>query len=160
MKNMFFLILAISIFSCEKEDSISKIENAIAKEFSAQEFSGNRVAYKVDNTIKLAVSDAELMESFNNYSQKLGSNTKAHTLELIEVEGQNYIRFYGDDKSVSTVALINQIDGEDDSQIYRYIGNTVCKTTSCANCCGCIPSGAYCTECQNNPGDCERTTSG
>ncbi|MGK0307892.1 MAG: hypothetical protein ACI8RP_000848 [Urechidicola sp.] len=40
------------------------------------------------------------------------------------------------------------------------VGETVCTTADCANCCGCVPNGDYCTHCDLNSNDCKRTTSG
>jgi hypothetical protein len=151
MKKILFLFLILISMSCSNE-----VEETISEEFLSQKFVGNTVAYlDSNNAIKLGVSNTEIMKSFNNYSNMLDLGFKAHSLELLEIENKHYLRFYNDDKSVSTVALINDKLTTNTMKI----GGTVCTTISCANCCGCVPNGDYCTDCTLDSGDCKRTTS-
>lgn len=153
MKNTIFLFIIIICFSCSNNYD-SQNETTISKAFSTEKFVGNTVAYKNNDTVKLGVSEAKLIESFNNYNDEFELNSKAISLELIEIETKHYIRFYNDDKSVSTVALLKS----DSNKLV--FGGTICKTTSCSSCCGCVPNGDYCTKCEYNTSDCSRTTSG
>lgn len=162
MKKIFILTLIIISVSCGNENDISKIENTISTEFSLEKFVGSKVGYIEKAEIELVITNDDLIKSFNNYSKKIKLGKKAISSEMLEVGGKNYIRFYNEDESVSTVALINTLKNKNDFQsTYKLIeiGTTVCTTEECANCCGCIPNGDYCTRCQINLLDCKRTTS-
>ncbi len=157
-------LTSIFIISCNRNDEIPNELSSV--NFSSQGFTGTKVAYKNEKSIKLAISNAELINSFTEYSSKYGLNKKGKSLEILEIEGKYYIRFTNIDDSVSTVALLNsssKFKGEKNrvgNFDLMYIGGTVCTTEACSACCGCIPDGSYCTNCKLDSRDCKRTTSG
>lgn len=78
----------------------------------------------------------------------------------MEIEENFYLRFYNDDTSASTVALIeSKSEGLNSTHLPFAVGGTICSSLDCANCCGCIPDGLYCKTCSLNSDDCSRTTS-
>jgi len=160
MKKLFLLLLTVVLVSCDDENNIDQTQATISAEFSSEKFVGNKVAYKVNEVIKLGVSNKQLLNSFNNYSEKLELGKKALSLQMEEINGKNYIRFHNEDMSVSTVALINTTkNGSQNNNQIMSIGVTVCTSVACANCCGCIPDGSYCSLCNLSVPDCKRTTS-
>lgn len=161
MKNTFLILLITFSLACSTPSGDSP--GSVTTEeimFSAKNLTGSTVAFKQNGIIQLGVSKEEILSSFNEYVQKSDLGLRAHSFTIEEIDGKNYIRFYNEDESVSTVELLpkKNTDINSDSPIYE-IGSTICTTTECANCCGCIPSGDYCTGCENSVLDCKRTTS-
>ena len=70
-------------------------------DFSSKGFVGTKVAYKNENSVKLEISNDELINSFNTYSSKYGLNKRGESFEMLEIEGKYYIRFTNTDDSVS-----------------------------------------------------------
>ena len=158
MKKLFIIsFLSVFVFSCSNEDTYSILDKFDTSNFSTKQFVGNIVAFQKNNEVKLGIKDNKLLESFNNYSKKLGLGLSAVSLQLEKIDNKDYIRFFNKGGSVSTVALLKDIE---DSNGRYAIGETVCTTTSCASCCGCVPDGNYCSPCDFNTADCKRTTSG
>lgn len=153
------LITILSFFilsSCLEEDSSStdsvktlKIENLI----------NSKVAYEKDGKISLGVKDSDLMKAFQDFVFISDLKLKPESFELLSIDNMNYLRFYSDNHKASTIELIKSDDG------FYFTGNTVCTSSACSSCCGCVPNGLYCTECKpygpDSPlkGDCTRTTS-
>lgn len=167
MKNTFILIALLTLlFACSNENTNNEDLKADEQlEFSAKNFVNGTIAYEKNGEIKLGVTKDDLLNSFNSFATKfdIGSNAKSYLIE--EIDGGNYVRFYHKNKDglaqVSTIALIKSKKRTKDSSITMYrTGSTVCSTTECANCCGCVPSGDYCTRCDINIFDCKRTTTG
>ena len=161
----FTLVLtSILCISCNGNDEIPNELSSV--DFSSKGFVGTKVAYKNEKSVKLEISNDELINSFNTYSSKYGLNKRGESFEMLEIEGKYYIRFTNTDDSVSTVALLNHSSKfrNQNNKIgnfnIMYIGETVCTTEACSACCGCIPDGSYCTNCELNARDCTRTTSG
>ncbi|WP_296384910.1 hypothetical protein, partial [Winogradskyella sp.] len=160
------IILLIPVFlilvACSNEKANENIDITQEIKFSAKNFVNNTFAYKQNDVVKLGVTKDELLSSFNNYSTKfkLGSEAKSYLIE--EISNKNYVRFFHEDGLVSTVALIPnaEISKKLPSIITYRSGSTVCTTTYCSNCCGCIPEGKYCTPCELIAEDCKRTTTG
>lgn len=161
MKNTFLILLMTFGLACSTPSGDNPGPNT-AEEimFSAKNLTGSTVAFKQNGIIQLGVSEEEILSSFNEYAQKSDFGTRAHSFTIEEIDEKNYIRFYNEDESVSTIALLPKKNTEinSNSPIYE-IGSTICTTTECANCCGCIPSGDYCTRCEVSVLDCKRTTS-
>jgi len=156
------LLLTFVIVSCSSDNDTKEIENEMSAKFLSENFVRAEVAYRLSGEVKLGVLEKDLINSFNNYSEKVELGTKAVRLEILTIEDKNYIRFYNEDKSVSTVALLktSKIENLTQNGVKMMIGETVCTSGACANCCGCIPDGSYCSPCELNNNDCRRTTSG
>ena len=157
-KILFILITSLLFASCENknDDTSEDIESS-----QEEEFLGSTVGYEESGKLILTVSGKELVNSFNSYSKKFNLGYKAVSNIIEEIDGKNYVRFFNEDGSVSTVALINKLSNLSKSSTpITTIGSTVCTTQACADCCGCIPNGDYCTHCQVDVLDCKRTTSG
>ncbi|WP_298424506.1 hypothetical protein [uncultured Kordia sp.] len=157
MKPFLYIFLIIFVVSCSNSDDVDQMEDTIAKDFTVEKFTGNKIAYKYNDNVSLGVPKTKLITSFNNFSRELGLDKKALSVEILEVEKEYYIRFYNEDKSVSTVALLPVENSKNDQHIFS-IGKTTCHSTACSNCCGCLPKGDYCTKCEVDYKDCERTT--
>lgn len=161
MKKFSLIFIVLLFISCTAE--VNENNQMIQKmEFSTKNFIGSTIAFE-DNKgiVSLGVSKEDLISAFNIYSQKneLGITTKS--FEIFNLDSKNYIRFYNDDESVSTIALIkNDMQSKKVATTIYSLGSTVCTSTECANCCGCIPNGAYCTRCEIRLTDCKRTTTG
>lgn len=163
-KFLFILMISFVFFSCHNEGSADDSRDIKKSEFSIKEFIGSKIGYEKNGKIILTVKTKELVNSFNNYSIKfkLGRRAVSHLVE--EIEGKSYLRFFNEDGSVSTVALLkekNNVSNSNKSAVVPivHIGSTVCTIEACANCCGCVPNGEYCTACQLDGTDCVRTTS-
>jgi len=159
MKIFYFLALTTLLFSCKNQDNKDKLDKLNTIKFSTEKFVGSTVAYQENNKIKLGITNKELLNSFNNYSAKLKLDFKADSSQIKKIDGKNYIRFFNENGSVSTVALLNVPKSKNSKIKLLYIGKTTCTTTDCAYCCGCLPNGDYCTPCDLNSNDCIRTTS-
>ncbi|WCO03241.1 hypothetical protein [Psychroserpens ponticola] len=165
MKKIVYLITFLAlIVACSNENSNSEGLNAKQKlEFSAKNFVNSTIAYDNKGEITFGVTKDELYNSFNAYATKfeIGSHAESYLIE--DIDGKNYIRFYHKSNNgleqVSTIALIKN-KNKDSSLITYRSGRTVCTTIECANCCGCIPDGDYCTKCEIAHLDCKRTTTG
>ena len=143
-------LLALFVLSCEKErDSLDSKSIEIESDFIS--ITNSVVGYEEDGVVRLGVSDEKIMTNFKEFVKKNKLNLKPQTFSIVKIDNKNYLRFYNEDKRVSTMELIK---GENNKVA---LGETVCTSDYCAHCCGCVPDGDYCTEC---PGDCSRTTSG
>lgn len=172
MKNsrllIFILLTSVLIgamfISCDKNEQIPNELKSV--DFSSKGFVGTKVAYKGDNSVKLAISNDELISSFTAYSSKYDLDKKGKSFDILEIEGKYYIRFTNTDDSISTVALLNDSSKfkKEKNKIgnfnLMYIGETVCTTEACAACSGCIPDGNYCSNGTLDARNCTRTTSG
>ncbi|MDG5490735.1 hypothetical protein [Psychroserpens sp. SPM9] len=164
MKSTFSLlaVMVFLLFSCGKEDdSRISTESSVKEELSFKRLTNSKIGYEKDGKVKLDVSDEKIMASFRKYIAIADLEIEPQYCKVITIHSKNYLRFYGKDMQVSTIALIKNSDNE-----YR-TGNTVCTSTACASCCGCLPDGDYCTKCtryQSLPGgptnDCKRSTTG
>ncbi len=154
---LFFKILGIPIlivgliWACNSEDP-----NTPSLELNS--IINTSIAVENANDIELSFEASKVLDVFNKFSEKYDLGIRSTALEIIEVDKEKYLRFYGEENMVSTIALIKEPNGS-----YRS-GETVCTTVNCASGGGCIPSGSYCTECRphgpSGPlGDCKRTTS-
>ena len=157
MKKLIILLFVLLLYSCNNE-KIESNEININK-FSTESFTGSNVALLEKGEIKLIVSHNDLLNSFNSYSKEVSLGKTAISFQVEKIDGLYYIRFQNSDKSVSTVALLNNSDTNRNDN-FMQVGKTVCTTTTCASCCGCIPSGDYCTLCEPLISDCKRTTTG
>jgi len=156
MKKLFILLLVFATFSCSNENDLNEMEDTISKNFSIEKFIGSAVAYKSNNEIKLGVSETKIINSFNKYSERVNLGKRAISMELLNIDDQNYFRFYNEDNSVSTVAVTSVGSAQDDVVI---VGQTVCTSSACSNGGGCLPNGPYCTKCTRDRDDCQRSTS-
>ncbi len=156
------LLLTFVIASCSSDNDSKEIVSDMSAKFLQENFVGSEVAYKLNDEVKLGVSEKDLINSFNKFSEKVKLEKKAVDIEILTINDKNYVRFYNDDKSVSTVALLktSKIENNTQNGVKMMIGETVCTSGACANCCGCIPDGSYCSACELNNNDCRRTTSG
>jgi hypothetical protein len=165
MKAKFLLItvLTLILFSCLDENIKNDIDDN-SKKSENLNIIGSEIAKLKDGKVELIFTDNEIIESFNKFSNKVKLNKIALSLEVLEIEENYYLRFYNDDESVSTIALIKKESQEKNKDNYSTItfwgGETICSSTACANCCGCIPDGDYCSNCSLDTFDCSRTTSG
>ncbi|NCO63530.1 MAG: hypothetical protein GW839_11965 [Flavobacteriales bacterium] len=165
-KVLFVLMSLVVLISCNKEEeSTNNLVNIEKSGVLAKEFLGSKVGYEKNGEFVLTVNAKELVHSFNNFSSnfKLGYRAVSHHIE--EIDGNNYLRFFNEDGSISTIALLKEKNNNSNSKKSTeaslvYAGNTVCTTEACANCCGCVPDGDYCSACQLDGTDCVRTTSG
>lgn len=166
-KSLFILLLFSFLFSCEnenvKQENSSVVEVELARKnlssnstaiYNFDELTDSAIGYDDNGTIKLAVSNEKILETFFWFSKLHSSKLTPKSFEVIEIDGLNYLRFYSENDIVSTIALIKN---ENDQYI---TGRTVCETVWCASGGGCIPDGVYCTKCVNDGvrGDCKRST--
>ena len=165
MKKVILLLAIVNLlFSCNSEEQ-TELSN---EEFSSSELIGAKVAYKNEvGEVVLGVKQDELLNSFNKFSKKVKLNKKAKSFKVMEIHDKEYIRFFNEDGSVSTIALLYSSNKFKESfsqskspHKLMYVGETVCTTEDCSACCGCVPDGNYCTNCELNAMDCKRTTSG
>jgi len=156
MKKLFLLFFAIVlVYSCTNGESNNNFD---ASTFSTDKFVGNIVAFQDKDEIKLGIPDHDVIQSFNNYSKKLNLGLQAVSTQIETINGKHYIRFINKDKSISTVALLSVSDNASDNN-KLVIGKTICTTSACTNCCGCVPEDNYCSACEDSSSDCKRTTS-
>ncbi len=161
MKKYFVLLFVLSLFtfSCEQEDRNSNSMESDSN-VNFERLTNSLVGFEKNGKIDLNVSDDNIMKTFKKFAFDSRLELEPESFELIKVDNQSYLRFYSKDHKASTIALIKG----DDNQ-YR-TGDTVCTSSACSACCGCLPNGSYCTECRpygpNNPqkGDCTRSTGG
>ena len=148
------------LFSCNNESSEETLSNFDTSNFSTKQFVGNIVGFQDGEDVKLGIKEENIIKSFNNYNKSLNQDLVAVSILIEKIEDNDYIRFYNEDGSVSTVALLEaNVNNLSDTTRYA-MGGTVCTTSSCASCCGCVPDGNYCTPCEYNTSDCSRKTSG
>lgn len=159
-KNIILIcVLAFISLSCEQEVNNEKINESLElnKNFSFERLANSPIGIEKNGKIELGVPDEKIMETFKEYAKMHSPDINPKSFEIINLDNAFYLRFYSDKNIVSTIALL-----KDESNQYM-TGGTVCETVACASGGGCVPQGAYCTECRpngpDNPkGDCKRTT--
>ena len=166
MKKVFlFLFTSSLLIACDSNHHNSlNLLKTLEQNFNINKFSGNEAAYvDVQKNLNL-ISDELLIKSFNIYSKKIGLNKVAITSELIDNENNFYLRFHNSDNSASTVALVenvsNNLKTNETTNRFMMLGGTTCISSSCSHCCGCLPNGDYCTNCERWNPDCTRSTTG
>ncbi|WP_179375960.1 hypothetical protein [Winogradskyella wichelsiae] len=160
-------VLILFFVSCSNDDEYeaNEVVEIIQNDFKVEKFTGNTVAYIVENQINVSVPNEMLINSFNKYSAMTQLNKVATSVDLMEVENKFYLKFNNTDKSASKVALIEKKSNKNfkisqNSLSFMRLGGTVCTSEGCAHCCGCLPNGDYCTKCDRwQQNDCKRTTS-
>ena len=157
---LLFCAMLVVFMSCENEVSKEEVPG-LEFETTFEKMTGSDIGYLEGNKVKLGVSDETIMKTFKDFSFKSGLNLEPQSFEIIEVNGLNYLRFYSKDHTASTIALLK---GNQNKVI---TGGTVCTSSACSACCGCLPDGEYCTKCERYqplPGgpenDCLRSTAG
>ncbi|SDB54614.1 hypothetical protein SAMN03097699_2042 [Flavobacteriaceae bacterium MAR_2010_188] len=166
-KHPLFLILSLAlVFSCT--DDVNNKRDHDMSIFSAKGYTESKIAYSEDGEIKIAVDDNALLYAFNQYSETNRLGEPADRYEVFAYEGENFIRFFHKDGSMSTTALIPANENMKTSGNMIYMtGCTTCTSSDCNSGGGCVPNGCYCTPCKppslppGNPyeGDCLRSTS-
>jgi len=163
MKNQFImkivLLFSLVFISSCNSDETNKRNDVSAKAFN--ELMGNEIGTLNKGEVLLDISNEKLLSLYN--FQKLDENIKSERFEVVKFDSKNYIRFYNNDKSVSTIALI-----ENKSNKKIILGQTECTSVQCATGGGCLPNGDYCTKCvpegaqpgSGITGDCKRKTIG
>lgn len=123
-------------------------------------FSNSEVGYSDSNKIVFNLSNKQILSSFKFYSKRNSLNIEPLNCKVEKIDGNNYLRFYNKDNSVSTIALLSNELGK------VMIGGTLCTSKDCASGGGCLPNGDYCTKCNTGSvlgspisGDCIRSTS-
>tara|TARA_R110002051_G_C8500837_1_gene464737 strand:- start:137 stop:643 length:507 start_codon:yes stop_codon:yes gene_type:complete len=163
MKKCFYLLVLSLVFtSCQTEDTNSDSNSLELKaDFEFKTLVGSKIATEKNGKIILNVSDERILETFKKFNTTNNLQLEPKSFKVINVDGNNYIRFYNKNNQVSTISLIKGNDN------YYTTGSTVCTSTACASGGGCIPNGDYCTKCRPEgtpPGspdrDCTRTTTG
>lgn len=157
MKKVILFFIVIFIASCHSEDyEITKTPDSSNK---IENLNLSKIGTKKGDDIVLNVSKEMLLEVFRADSKKyiLGINPVSCKIE--KINAKDYLRFYNEDKTVSTIELL--VDGNGNVTT----GKTICTSDICATGGGCIPDGQYCTKCQppgqppaHPGGDCLRTT--
>ena len=151
------VLLVLLSFSCTNEEGESNNE---IETIEFKTLMNSPVALEMDGKIELAVTKNRAIHTFNQFKGSDPEAMKAEDVKIVEIHGKDYLRFYSSEGKVATLELIKS---ENNSFI---TGSTVCESVACANCCGCVPDGLYCTKCTRYdplPGgpqnDCKRTTS-
>jgi hypothetical protein len=159
MKNSILMVLLVLLsFSCTNEEGESNNE---IETIEFKTLMNSPVALEMDGKIELAVTKNRAIHTFNQFEGSDPEAMNANDVKVEEIHGKNYLRFYSADGRVATLELIK-------SENNTFItGNTVCESVACAECCGCVPDGLYCTKCTKYPAlpggpvnDCKRTTGG
>jgi hypothetical protein len=158
MKKSIVLVVAV-LFCLGCSNESSDTDNTI-ETIEFKTLMHSPVAIEKDGEVRLAVQKREALSTFNQFALSRQLDYKAEDVKIVKVHGKNYLRFYGDNGMVSTLELIK-------SENNTFItGGTSCESTACADCCGCVPDGLYCTKCTRYdplPGgpvnDCKRITS-
>lgn len=163
MRKILMLVCAFALvcLSCEQENNTQNTQEfELKKDIKFDELTNSQIGFEKNGEIELVVSDEKIMTTFQNFVFKSRLGLEPQSFEIIKVDNISYLRFYSKNHKASTIALIK----EDNNQ-YR-TGSTICTSSACSNCCGCLPEGDYCTECRpygpNNPqkGDCVRSSGG
>lgn len=159
MKKIFLFSVFIAVFaiSCNSEEK--EIIDSSAKN-NLERLNLSVIGIKKGDEITLNVSSNKLLEVFKEFSKTNELEINPLYSKIEKINGKDYLRFYNDDETVSTIELFI-----DENNIVS-TGSVVCTSTACASCCGCVPDGLYCTKCvppEAGPlgsGDCKRTTTG
>lgn len=163
MRNILMLVWAFALvcLSCEQENNTQNADEfELKKDFKFDELTNSKIGFEKNGEIELVVSDEEIMTTFQNFVFKTRLELEPQSFEIIEVDTISYLRFYSKNHKASTIDLIKGVNNQYST------GSTICTSSACSNCCGCLPDGDYCTECRpyrpNNPqkGDCVRSSGG
>jgi hypothetical protein len=161
MKNYIIILLAIFVVSCSDDNGNTDQQLKINENSLMQKFTGSEVALLTKEGVKLTVKDDQLLKSFNHYSKQNSLDKIADRFEIIDFEGENYIRFFNEDGSTSTVKLQKVSNSNKRTNTASLsLGGTVCSSSKCSWCCGCMPKDdGYCSFCENDSTDCTRSSS-
>lgn len=150
------MMLSLVFTACQTEENKETTNSELDTIFQFKELTNSFIGTEENGKIKLKVSNHRIIATFNDFNLTLGLNLIATSFDIINEDGNNFIRFYSSKNQVSTLALLK------DSNNNYLTGKTICKSTACASGGGCIPDGNYCTPCvrpsNGLPGDCERIT--
>lgn len=152
-------VVALALTGCENDVNQ---EQTVDSKFEIKTITSTPIGVLDNGEFKLNVDEKELMVAAQNFSNKYEDGEKMMSYKVETIDGNLYLRFYGENETISTVAINRSIakgGGSFD------LGETVCKSTAYASGGGCVPNGEYCTPCRPyiNPdrvGDCSRTTTG
>lgn len=102
----------------------------------------------------IVVQTSDLLSQWNTL---VDINEPLTTLLIFSENDTYYLRASGQ-TYVSTVELSigNTVKGH---QVLYLTGNTICTSDGCSSAGGCLPQGAYCSDCNKGAKDCKRSTS-
>ncbi|MDO5656665.1 MAG: hypothetical protein Q4G27_11065 [Flavobacteriaceae bacterium] len=155
MKSLIYLSLAFFLLSCNNDDKI-KInqlsEKIISSDLHRTGINQGIIGKYTNGQIVLDYSSDDMLEIFEQDLMDIYNETKPVSVKVIEINNKDYLRFFNNDETVSTIELFTENN-------IVYTGKTVCTSKICASGGGCIPDGEYCTKCEKLAEDCVRTTS-
>ena len=159
--NLFLVLMSLIFASCETEDNNKDTNVSVMDlELDFDHLINRKIGHEVNGEVKLGVSKDKVMSAFKDFVLKTDLDLEPESFEIISIDNTNYLRFYSKNHQASTIELIIDTDNQ-----FR-TGTTVCTSSACSSCCGCVPNGTYCTKCKpqgnDSPieGDCKRTTTG
>lgn len=157
MKKVILFFIVIFIASCQSGDN--EITNTTDRSNKIERLNLSEIGTKKGDDIVLNVSKDKLLEVFRADSKRYMLEINPVSCEIEKINEKDYLRFYNEDETVSTIELL--VDGNGNVTT----GSTICTSKDCASGGGCVPDGQYCTKCNSDgegsdhsEGDCQRTT--
>jgi hypothetical protein len=151
------------IVSCTSDKATNK--ELLSKSF--QDLMNLEIGKLIDDEIVLDIRNQDLMEKFQDYTDRIKLDVKPTNVEILTLDSNHYLRFQNSNNSFSTIALITVFyPNLEKPYIGVELGSTICTSLICAGGGGCLPNGDYCTQCEKDadsdvPTDskCTRSTS-
>lgn len=143
MKILLKITIIISLFAL----LFSCNEDELAPAKTASSIYDTPIGYFENNQFVFSVTKQSILETFKNMDVVKETGMTPIDLKVQIINNKSYLRIYGTDQSVATVALV-QTQNDNSRKLSALIPfGGICKSNDCTSGGGCIPERGECSNC-------------